>query len=232
MPTVVEFTVPASACAIGRSLQVTPETTIEIERVVPTKNAVMPLFWAWGGDADAFAAAVRTEDAVENLTVVEEVDGGVLYAADWDESAMGTLRGIIDTDGVLLGATATVTGWRFRVQFPEGDHATRFQEYCNENGVPITVDRVSALDNPRERNGFGLTDAQREVLVAAYDRGYFDEPRTVGLTELASALGVSDVAVSRRLRRGLKELLGRTVAPGRQRWNGASTEDDINTLTD
>jgi hypothetical protein len=59
--------------------------------------------------------------------------------------------------------------------------------------------------------GRGLTAAQREAIRAAADRGYFKVPREVSLKELAEQLGVSEQAVSQRLRRGLGNLVAGSV---------------------
>jgi predicted DNA binding protein len=53
-----------------------------------------------------------------------------------------------------------------------------------------------------------LTDQQREALVAAYERGYFAEPRETSLEELADSFDLSASAVGGRINRGLKALVG------------------------
>lgn len=58
---------------------------------------------------------------------------------------------------------------------------------------------------------YGLTQAQRETLVRAYEAGYFEEPRGVTLAELAEQQDLLPGAVSGRLRRGLGQLLAQTV---------------------
>lgn len=52
-----------------------------------------------------------------------------------------------------------------------------------------------------------VTPEQREVLVAAYEQGYFDQPRQVTQTELGQQFGISGRAVSNRLLRGTKNLI-------------------------
>lgn len=47
----------------------------------------------------------------------------------------------------------------------------------------------------------GLTTRQRETLRLAADRCYFEIPRRATLADLADELGVSDQAISERLRR-------------------------------
>lgn len=72
----------------------------------------------------------------------------------------------------------------------------------------MTVHRVESYDE----SGFGLTPSQQEALAVALEQGYFDVPRTTTLVEIAERLGVSDQAVSERLRRGEKHLLRRALS--------------------
>ena len=46
----------------------------------------------------------------------------------------------------------------------------------------------------------------------AYERGYFNSPRDVTMTELGEELGISQQAIASRLRRGIRQILGRTLA--------------------
>lgn len=52
-----------------------------------------------------------------------------------------------------------------------------------------------------------LTQTQREALLEAYEAGYFDVPRQVGLSDLADRMGKSSGWLSTLLRRGLKRLV-------------------------
>jgi predicted DNA binding protein len=48
----------------------------------------------------------------------------------------------------------------------------------------------------------GLTDAQHETLVRALEEGYYNTPRDVTMSELAETFGISQQALSKRLRGG------------------------------
>jgi predicted DNA binding protein len=56
-----------------------------------------------------------------------------------------------------------------------------------------------------------LTGREREVLKTALERGYYETPRTTTLTTLGEEIGVSDVAVSKTLRRVERKLLTAAV---------------------
>jgi predicted DNA binding protein len=57
-----------------------------------------------------------------------------------------------------------------------------------------------------------LTDTQRELLVTAVERGYYDTPRECTLTELADAVGVAKSTASETLHRAEEQVIKRFVA--------------------
>lgn len=52
-----------------------------------------------------------------------------------------------------------------------------------------------------------LTNRQEEVLMMAFERGYFETPRRVKLKDLAKVTGVSQATLSEVLRKGQKKIL-------------------------
>jgi predicted DNA binding protein len=64
---------------------------------------------------------------------------------------------------------------------------------------------------PVQGEGFELTDTQREALVLAYERGYFDSPRESSLEAVAEELGITQQSLSSRLRRGHRRLIENTL---------------------
>lgn len=209
MSTVIEFTVPARSCALGRSLGDDPAALLEVDRIVPTEGSVMPFFWVWGTDVDAFYEAASAESAIDRLTIVDRLEEGALFAAEWNPDAAGTLCGIAETDGALLDARATCAEWRFEVRFADAAATSEFRTFCRERGVSVSIERVtSSAESPDHH--YGLTPEQREALVVAYEMGFFEEPRRATLDEIASELDISARAVAGRLRRGQTTLLERT----------------------
>nr|WP_084383819.1 helix-turn-helix domain-containing protein [Halalkalicoccus paucihalophilus] len=65
----------------------------------------------------------------------------------------------------------------------------------------------------RSKSGpwFGLTPIQRETLLLAIERGYYEIPRQCTTLKLAEELGVSDQAITERLRRAIVTLVSNTV---------------------
>lgn len=65
------------------------------------------------------------------------------------------------------------------------------------------LDRIYNPTTPGTGPWFGLTRRQRTTLELAVERGYYDIPRRCTTIELADELGISDQAVTERLRRGI-----------------------------
>ncbi|HEY4705805.1 MAG TPA: helix-turn-helix domain-containing protein [Thermoplasmata archaeon] len=71
-----------------------------------------------------------------------------------------------------------------------------------EAGVAATLDKLSEASDED-----ALTHRQEEILRAAFERGYFDYPKNIGVRELASMFHVSTSTVSEILRKGQKKVL-------------------------
>lgn len=209
MSTVIEFTVPTDSCALGRPLGEDPETLLELDRIVPTGDTIMPFFWIWNRDVDAFVTAAEHEEAIERMTIVDQVENGALLAAQWNRDFAGTLFAIARSGGALLDAHATNGQWRFEVRFVDAAATADFRSFCQKREVPLTIERVTSAASP-EDDRYGLTTEQREALTIAYRLGYFKEPRDATLSDIAAEIGISTRAVAGRLRRGQATLLEHT----------------------
>jgi predicted DNA binding protein len=60
---------------------------------------------------------------------------------------------------------------------------------------------------PRVDGQPGLTDIQHETLVTALQEGYYNTPRAITMDELAAQFGISQPALSKRLRSGHSTLI-------------------------
>lgn len=73
MSVILEFTVDNEAFEFGRVLAVSPEMHIELERVVPTGDTLMPFLWVSGADSAGFEESVRDHDAVRELRAFDRM---------------------------------------------------------------------------------------------------------------------------------------------------------------
>ncbi|MFC4247322.1 helix-turn-helix domain-containing protein [Natribaculum luteum] len=213
MATIAEFWLPADGFPLGATIEADPAIRIEFERIIPADEGIVPFFCVWdANDFDAFERTLLETQAVRSLEKLSRVDSMRLYRARWNPSVEGFVHGIAASGATILDGRGTADGWRFELRFTDRAGIRRFQRYCEQNDVPITLQRVYTVRDARSGERYGLTDDQRETLHTAYERGYFEEPRGVTQSELADEFDVSQRAVSRRLRRALSRLVGNTVA--------------------
>lgn len=211
MSVILEFTIAGEAFALGRVLSGAPDMRLELERVVPTGDQVMPFVWARGDDHEAFANHVSASPEVKALHRLDRVDDSGLYRIEWADPPTDLIAGIAYAGATVLEAHGTGL-WRFRLRLPDHDHLSQFHDYCTDHDIVIEVERTYTFTKETEqRRQFGLTQPQREALLLALERGYFATPSEVGLDELADDLDISRQALSNRIRRGIESLLQATL---------------------
>ncbi len=212
--TIVEIGLPADEFALSRTLSELEAVEFEVERfVAQDTDQVMPFVWASGDDVDRIADVLERDESIEGFELLSEFDDEQLYRMEWVEQIQTLVQILVEEDGSILAAFGDASGWELRVLFSDRDSLSRTYDYCQEAGLTMDVHSIYRLDDGREGR-FGLTDEQQDTLVAAYDRGYFDVPRAITLTDLAEDLGISHQALSERLRRGEKSVLENTVVIG------------------
>jgi predicted DNA binding protein len=166
--------------------------------------------WVHGVTAPDPGDVFRTEAGIEDVEVIEESDGSVLYHLRWSPGDSGFLDAIAETSGALTSARATDDNWSCTIRFRDHSRVSEFKSLCDSNDVAVSLRSIghgvedSAPEGP-------LTPAQRETLKLAIEKGYFSIPRDTTLSGLADELGVSDQATSERIRRGIETLLTRRL---------------------
>lgn len=206
MATIAEFTILAEDFPLGQIFADAPEATIELERLVPTTRTLLPYFWIWGDDVRAIRNDVRSYPGIESVSLVEAVDDGGLFRAEWDEETEGVLTAIAELNVTLLKATGNRDKWTFQIRAEETDQLSQFQQYCQDHGIGVTLTRLQSLSTMRD-DDYDLTPEQREALVLAFEEGYYDQPRATDLEELAAELGITRQSLSARLNRGYRNLV-------------------------
>ncbi|MFC5970603.1 helix-turn-helix domain-containing protein [Halomarina salina] len=184
-----------------------PDAIIETRYHAATDNDIPYLFYAVQcGDFAAFDAALTEDTSVANPVVVAEGDGDRLYRVEPTPELL-VVPELTKRGGAMLSAYCQDGAWHGRYQFPNREVLVAMREFCTDNGVTFDVQQLYCADGPSDWGGAGITDRQREALVAAYDAGYFDDPRSATLEDVAGVLDISSTAVGRRLRRGTAGLV-------------------------
>jgi hypothetical protein len=203
MGVTVELSVPPEAFPLGGELIERRGIGASLEPIVPIENGSMPYLWLHGVEEreveDALAGA-------ETVDLVEENDDDVLVRVSWTTDDYPFLEAVRTADGAIMSARTESRDWILRIRFRDHSRVSQFKHECDVHGVEVTLRSIDhrltddIVDSP-------LTQAQRETLELAVEKGYFDIPRRATLSELADELGVSDQATSERIRRGIHAML-------------------------
>ena len=210
MATVMEFTSPADEFPLGSVFETLPEVTVELERLIPHETLIIPYFWVRGAEAEDIETAFEAHSGVTDIRLIDSVEHEYLMRAEWEREYVGVLTALAETNLVVLSGVGTNDGWKFEVRGEGREDIGQFQTYCQDKDIPINITAVHAL-LPIQGEGYELTDAQREALVLAYERGYFDSPREASLEDVAEELGITQQSLSSRLRRGHRRLIAATL---------------------
>jgi predicted DNA binding protein len=211
MSVIAKFRIPSADFELGRILAVGGMSAIELESLVPIGEATVPLFWIHNATRDSFVAHVQDHPSVRDSSAVDVFEDRTLFRLDWDANRDSLFTAILEHDGQLLNATGAAEAWEFELRFPERECLGEFTADCVDAGISIDVTRVYNPTDPNLTPWYGLSEPQREAILLAVELGYYEIPRGCTTKELADELGISDQAVTERLRRAITTLVRSTL---------------------
>ena len=217
MAVIVDFEVPADHFALGRLFGTFPDIDVELERVIPVSSGVVPLLWISKVEATEVAQELRDDPIVEDVKILTRTGERSLVEVDWSPEVDGIVQPMMRNDVDLLRGSGDTETWTFHARFLSSDQLASFREDCLDHEVRIDLLRIYNPRSPGENRG--LSDAQVDALLLSQEAGYWSVPRETDLVTLGERLGISDTAVSQRLRRGVDTLIREYVVPeaGRER---------------
>lgn len=222
MSVIAYFTTPADDFIFRDVLDSQPNVRIRLETMVPTGSTLIPYCWISGEDVSVIEATLEDSPFIETAKILDELENEGLFRVEWTQEFDGLIDAIRESEAVMLEGAGGGSEWSFRFRFPSYEQLSLFYRTCADNDVRLTLDKIHNPVEPKDMAGYGLTTYQRRALLAALELGYFDIPRRTTLVELGDGLGVSDAAVSQRIRRGLDTLISGTLAVG----PGGELDDD------
>ncbi|WP_276253988.1 helix-turn-helix domain-containing protein [Halomontanus rarus] len=212
MATEATFTIPSDQFPLGSVFEQLPAVTIELERIIPARDVVVPYFWVRGTEVDDIEGAFTDHPGVVDIRLVDSVAGEYLLRVEWTLEYDGVLSTLTETEVPLIKAIGTNQQWTFDIRADDRRDIASFQERCRKLDIPITLTKLHALTPIETETEAVLTDPQQEALVLAYNLGYFNSPRDVTMEEIGDELGITQQAVASRLRRGIDQILGSTLS--------------------
>lgn len=210
MAVIVDLDLPAQRFELGRILGMEGDTSVVLETMVPLGERTVPFFRVYGEGA-RFEETVQAHRAVNDIEVISTHDDEVLYALDWDITEDTFFDGLVEVDANLLEAHGAAETWTFELRFQSYADLSSFQDHCASHDIPIDVQRLYNPTKPDAGPWFGLSAPQRMTLARAVEAGYYSIPRQISANELAGEFGVTDQAVTERLRRGIRNLVSSTL---------------------
>jgi len=213
------ITVPESVW-IGELSRARPETRFRVLAATTTDASGVARVELVGPDPEAVCEEMRAYDAVTDLAVFEaEPDRRRIQI----ETTAAVLLRAIEGSGVPLETPFEVRDGEMTVEATVPQHRlSELGERLDAFGIPFSVERISREVDSEEL----LTDRQRWLLCEAIDRGYYDTPRRITLTELAEELDIAASTCSEVLHRAEERVVKKHVREAREsRYEAAASAD-------
>jgi predicted DNA binding protein len=212
MMIIAELSLSASSLLLTPTIEANPESRVRIQ-FQPAMDPERRRFFVMveSPDFDAFDDALADDYTVADPQVMAEGDDFRMYRLGLSEDVVAVTPMVTEVGGMVLEMHSTGSMWFVKLQIPDRDALVSFREFCGAMDIDYRLERLYRTEPTREFD-VGLTEQQRETLLEAFREGYFDVPRSASQAELARDLGVSDSAVSQRVRRAVAALVENTIA--------------------
>lgn len=157
------------------------------------------------GLAKELVKKIRGDKDVLNLEVIRSGSGHVYGAAT---SARCTVcRELARSNCFLDSVSVESKGLAKWIVLGAGDSFRELTKALERKKIPFEVELKKTLKDKEL-----LTARQEQILAFAFERGYFDFPKKLGLSELAAMTGIRTSTLAEILRRGQKKILGEYLA--------------------
>jgi len=220
MSILVDFGITTDHFKLGSFVAAQKDLDGELERIVPTEDQVIPYVWV-SGPREALNELTESLEASEkttSVTVLDElpVDNSdrfqYLYRIEWILEDLDIIKGIIVAGGSILEGKSTNYHWELKFRFQDHHDVAEFYQYLADNNITdFTIHTIQELDGRMGEESSPLTSSQREALFLAAKRGYFDIPREYTLKDVGEELGITQQAASERIRRGVRNVIFRSL---------------------
>jgi len=147
--------------------------------------------------------------AVESLTHVENGGEHLFRAAIAEPTVADTL---LECGAIPKEVTATARGSQARVHLPRERDVREFLDRVRDRYPQTTLQSQQTIDSRQTADSLNatveneLTDRQREVLLTAFESGYFESPRATSGVELSELLDISQPTMTHHLREAQRRL--------------------------
>lgn len=214
---ITTFRLDLDAIGLGQTLRTLPDLEVEAERIAAHSTKwTMPCLWAANADFAAVDEALQADPSIDEIVETERFDDEKYYQVEWTDEVEDRIDTYVDKEGSIISARASNEGWEVRIRFASREQFDAFREHVREQGASFDLLDLTEPGSARQST-VSLTPSQRDALVAALERGYYDVPRETAARELAEELDMAHQSLSELLRRGTATLIDSTLTTHRER---------------
>ena len=213
MNPIVRCSIPSRNDPLGIGLKPSANTSLTIEPHISVGGPFSILLAVYDDTDQTVKSGLEQTAAVtvECLEEGSENPSRQLYGIEWHATSTGIFACVRQSDATLLSGSYRSGQWEFELQFFSKSFS-EFSNACRTQNLELTIQSIT--HNPLNADGQGggqlqrlLTEKQHEAIVRATAMGYFEIPRQISTGDLADQFGISDTALSQRLRRGTSRIV-------------------------
>ena len=178
-----------------------------LDSKMPSSDTVQHLFDIQVKPAlmDEVVAAMREDRDLTGLEIIRSKNGHVYGSA---ASARCTICKEVAKSRCFLASVSVSSGGRAQWTILGNDSSFgSVVRALERRKIPFEVKMKKRLEDTDL-----LTTRQEQILSIAFEKGYFDFPKKLGLKELASETGIKTSTLAEIIRRGQKKILGEYLA--------------------
>jgi hypothetical protein len=200
------ITLPEDAW-IGALSRSNSAATFRVLAALPTDETGVGLVELSGPELPALAEQMRDHEAVLSLDVLGASEDRIVVQF---ETSDPLLLLSVRESGLPLEPPVEINDGEATVEVTASrDRLSTFGQQLEQFGMRFDVDFIRGEMEETERL---LTDRQRELVVTAVQKGYYDTPRECSLTELAADLDMAKSTLSETLHRAEGTIISEFVA--------------------
>lgn len=201
---------------VGELSRAHPQTTFRVLSAMPTGERGVGLVEVVGESVADVLERIADQPDVHSLETLQRSDRRAVVQF---ETTAPLLLGPVRESGVSFDLPLEIRDGEATLEVAaSAERISALAEQLEAFALSYDLERLHDAQ-PREEV---LTDRQRDVLLTAIERGYYDTPRGCSLTDLAAAVGVAKSSLSETLHRAegraikafAREQLGHRPADG------------------
>ncbi|WP_435156549.1 helix-turn-helix domain-containing protein [Haladaptatus sp. DFWS20] len=213
MSIIVRSHIKHERLALSPTLRNLDEIKIRVVTQVNTNpgTTVFPFLIEYD-DRKELQKTLDDDPTVNEYELVDWTHGTGIYYIEHTPETKLISTVVTNVNGLLVQTETEGNGWLIRLLLPDREALNSIWKYANENDIRLDIIEMYSSDDAGTETSYGLTDEQLIALKTAYDKGYFQEPRDISLSQVADEIDVSSTAMSGRLRRGVRNLIAATIS--------------------